>query len=79
MIHLDPIVFTARLICDGGEYGDEYDAVMTIQTYGDDVGYGSACHGQFSMSDYRELERKLKEYGIKKLKWRRGNASTTTD
>jgi hypothetical protein len=71
VIHLEPIVFTARLIKDGGEYGDEYNAVMTIQSYGDGVAYGSACHGKFSMKDFRELERSLKKYGISKLKWAR--------
>jgi hypothetical protein len=79
VIHVEPIIFTARLIEDGGQYGDEYDAVMTIQSYGDGIGYGSACHGEFSMKDFRELERKLKEYGINKLKWSRGSASNNID
>ena len=47
MIHLEPIVFTARLIRDGGQYGDEYTAVATVQKIGS-VGYVSGCHGKIN-------------------------------
>ena len=72
MVHVEPIVFTIRVFAEGKGWGDEYEIVLTVQKM-DDIGYCSGCHGKFSISEYRELEKKLKKYGIKKLKWSRGN------
>ena len=70
MVDVEPIVFTIRCFAEGKSWGDEYKTALTVQKL-DDIGYASGCHGEFSMKDFRELERKMKEYGIKKLKWKR--------
>ena len=69
-IHIEPVFFTVRVFPDGKKWGDEYEAVITVQKM-DHIGYCSACHGTITLSGYRELERQLKKYGITKLKWRR--------
>jgi hypothetical protein len=69
-IHLEPIVITVRCFDKGKSWGDDYKTVLTVSKLGD-IGYASGCHGEFSMSDFRELQRSLKKYGISKLKWAR--------
>ena len=69
--HIQPVFFTCRLFEEGGKWGDEYKLVVTVQKIGD-VGYCTGCHGEFAMNDFRDLQRRLKKYGIKKLKWDRG-------
>jgi hypothetical protein len=70
IIHLEPLVIQVRCFDDGKEWGDVYKTVLTVQKLGE-VGFCSGCHGEFSMSDFRELERQLKEFGITELKWNR--------
>ena len=72
MVHVEAVFFTIRIFAEGKSWGDEYKTVLTVQKI-EDVGFCSGCHGSFDMADYREVERKLKKYGIKKLKWSRGN------
>ena len=74
VIHVEPIVLMCRKFSGNDKWGDEYKAVLTVQKI-DNVGYCAGCHGEFTVTDFRDLQRKLKTYGIKKLKWDRGNVS----
>ena len=71
MIHLEPIVFTARLIRDGGQYGDKYTAVATVQKIGS-VGYVSGCHGKINKRAVIELGEQMEKLGMTEMKWRKG-------
>ena len=71
MIHLEPIVFTARLIRDGGQYGDEYTAVATVQKIGS-VGYVSGCHGKINKRGGIQLGEQMEKLGMTEMKWRKG-------
>ena len=73
MLHIEPIVFTARLLPDGGQYGDEYRAVATVQKMGN-VGFVSACHGEIDKRAVLDLGDALEQYGITEIKWLRGGA-----
>ena len=75
MIHLEPIVFTARLLPDGGKYGDPFKAVATVQKVGN-VGYVSGCHGKITKQAIIDLGDELAKFGMTEMKWVRGrNAS----
>jgi len=71
VIHLEPIVFTARLLPDGGEYGDEYAAVATVQKVGR-TGYVSGCKGKINKRAVLDLSDELEKFGITEVKWLRG-------
>ena len=64
-------MFTARLIRDGGQYGDEYTAVATVQKIGN-VGYISACQGKINKQAVLDLGEQLEQYGMTEMKWRKG-------
>ena len=68
MIHLEPIVFTARLLPKDGRYGDEYSAVATVQRMGN-VGFVSACKGKINKQAVLDLGDELEKFGITELKW----------
>jgi len=70
MVHVEPVFFTIRIFAEGKSWGDEYKLVLTVQKIGE-TGFCSGCHGDFTMSDYREVERSMKEFGINKLEWKR--------
>ena len=63
MIHLEPIVFTARLLPDGGKYGDPFKAVATVQKVGN-VGYVSGCHGKINKQAIIDLGDELAKFGM---------------
>ena len=71
MIHIEPIVFTARLLPDGGRYGDDYRAVATVQKIGS-VGYVSGCHGELDRKAVIDLSDELAKFGMTEVKWMRG-------
>ena len=72
-IHLEPIVFTARLLPKMGRYGDDYKAVATVQKIGS-VGHVSACMGKLDRRAVLDLSEELEKFGITEMKWIRGNS-----
>jgi hypothetical protein len=70
VVHLEPIVFTVRGFLDGGEYGDPYDAVCTLQKMGN-TGFVSGCHGNLNHRVVSELGAAAARYGMTRIKWRR--------
>jgi hypothetical protein len=76
-VHLEPITFLARLYSGGRGYGDEYDAVFTVQRTGS-IGYVSGCHGTVDMTALRDLFKQLKAQGITEVHWLSGDGSQTT-
>ena len=71
MIHLEPVVFTARLLPEGGKFGDEYQAVATVQKVGH-TGYVSACKGKINKRAVLDLSIQLEKYGMIEVKWLHG-------
>ena len=71
VIHLEPIVFTARLLPKGGHYGDSYHAVATVQKIGH-TGYVSACKGKINKQAVLDLSIELEKVGITDVKWLHG-------
>ena len=71
MIHLEAITFTARLLPDGGKYGDPFKAVATVQKVGS-VGYVSGCHGKINKQAVIDLGDELAKFGMTEVKWVRG-------
>ena len=71
MIHIEPVVFIARLLPDGGKYGDEYKAVATVQKMGN-VGFVSGCHGKINRRAVMDLTAQLETFGMTEVKWLRG-------
>jgi hypothetical protein len=69
-VHVEPIVFTVRVLPKGGTYGDPYTLVCTIQKT-DDVGFLSACHGHVTVADFNDLKDQMRQYGIKRIVWKR--------
>ena len=68
-------MFTARLLPDGGKYGDPFKAVATVQKVGN-VGYVSGCHGKITKRAIIDLGDELAKFGMTEVKWVRGrNAS----
>ncbi len=71
VIHIEPIVFTARLLPKEGKYGDAYQAVATVQKIGK-MGYISACKGKINRQAVLDLSIELEKYGITDVKWMHG-------
>ena len=74
MIHLEPIVFTARLLPDGGEFGDDYTAVATVSKLGK-TAYISAMlgmEGKISKHAMMTFKHELEKFGMTRVKWSRG-------
>jgi hypothetical protein len=67
-IHLEPVVYIARLFTDGRSFTnpkDEFDAVMTVHRMGD-IALLSGLHGMSLTGPvHEELMAKLKEIGVR--------------
>ena len=70
MIHLEPVVFTGRVFLKGKQWGDDYDAVFTVQRMGC-VAYISACHGKIDKRAVMDLGDELEELGMTEMRWLR--------
>ena len=66
MIHIEPIVLIARSFGKGKQFGDRYNAVMTITKVGT-VGHCSGFMGKIGRDDYDQMLDALGEYGITEL------------
>ena len=71
MIHLEPIVFTARLLQDSGEFGDDYTAVATVSKQGK-TAYISGLLGKINKRAMMDLKHQLKLQGMTQMKFSRG-------
>ena len=65
-------MFTGRVFLKGGQWGDRYDAVFTVQRIGN-IRYVSACHGKINKQAVLDLQEQLEALGMTEMKWRRGN------
>ena len=68
---MEPIVFTARLLPNDGCYGDEYQAVATVQKVGH-TAYVSACKGKINRRAVLDLSIELERHGMTDVKWLHG-------
>ena len=80
-LHIEPIVFTARLFTEGRSFSnveDEYEAILTIQKMGS-VALLSGCKGDLDLWAYRELMKRLKALGVETIHWMRGDKEIVKD